>query len=311
MQFERAAEGLSVLVATRGRPESLERLLESLAPESSRLEDVLLVANGTEEELVAASIDSVVERHRAALPMLRAIASRPAGKARALNAGLAAIRGEWVAFLDDDVVVEPGWAAALLEAFADGADGALQGAIVWGEDGVDRDALRTEARRWNTLPRVDDELVRERGLRTLTGANMAVAKQRLVDAGGFDERLGPGAGGLCEDTDLAVRLGADDAPLRYVPGARVRHELDASRLTAEYWAAYHRRLGRSRYLMKGNSLVFSILPNLAKAAVLSALTMPVARSTRHLRHVAKYIVYREMLRCSLAPATPDTGGAAA
>ncbi|MFP5219535.1 MAG: glycosyltransferase family 2 protein [Actinomycetes bacterium] len=98
----------TVVVATRNRPESLQHCLASLAadPAPPGGREVLVVDNApdrrTEDVATAAGATWLPE-------------PQP-GKSHALNTGVATARGDAVLFLDDDVVVRPGWTRALADA---------------------------------------------------------------------------------------------------------------------------------------------------------------------------------------------------
>lgn len=129
---------------------------------------------------------------RSDLPV-RVIRSGGRGPAAARNAGWRASTARWVCFLDDDVLPDPHWSAALtldLKA-ADAADAV-------GSQGM-LDVPTQPSRR-----PTDDE---RRTLRLSTAqwitADMAYRRDVLVAVGGFDERF-PRA--YREDSDLAVRI---------------------------------------------------------------------------------------------------------
>jgi histidinol-phosphate phosphatase family protein len=123
------------------------------------------------------------------------------GPAAARNVGWRAGRAKWVAFLDDDVLPEPGWSAALA-ADLDTSAGASQGRVVvplatdraptdW-----ERNVAGLERARWAT-------------------ADMAYRRAVLAAVGGFDERF-PRA--YREDSGLGLRVTA--AGWRIERGAR-------------------------------------------------------------------------------------------
>lgn len=126
------------------------------------------------------------------------------GPASARNLGWRASSADWVAFLDDDVVPSPTWAADLLADLAGAGD----------------DVAAIQGRVHVPLPvdrRPNDWERNVAGLETgvWITADMAVRRAALAEAGGFDERF-PRA--YREDADLAVRL--EERGHRLVRGSR-------------------------------------------------------------------------------------------
>ena len=173
-----------IVVPTVGRP-CLGSLLDALAAEG-----------------VGPGVILVDDRADATSPLLPKgpppglcvdiVRGRAGGPASARNLGWRAGTSEWVAFLDDDVVPEPGWAAAMAEDLAACATdvAATQGCLSvplpahrrptdW-----ERNVAGLEYARWAT-------------------ADMAYRRRALVAVGGFDERF-PRA--YREDADLGLRV---------------------------------------------------------------------------------------------------------
>ena len=102
---------VSICIATHRRPEGLARLLESLArakrPPGLRAE-VVLVDNDPATDPAHPAAEGV------ALPDLPLCRLREPRRsiAYARNCAVAAARGRWLAFVDDDEVVDEGWLAA-------------------------------------------------------------------------------------------------------------------------------------------------------------------------------------------------------
>lgn len=99
-----AAPFLSLIVPTRERPESLRRMLASVAGTSARPDEleVLLVIDADDATTMA-----VVEPRLA----IRRVVQQPGATMGTLNmAGYEAARGRWLMLLNDDVIARtPGW----------------------------------------------------------------------------------------------------------------------------------------------------------------------------------------------------------
>ena len=100
LDFESAIESgvrVSVIVRTRNRPQLLAEALQSLDASSHRSLECIVVNDGGQPPVLPAL---GIELRRVDLAENR-------GRAAAANAGIAAATGEYLAFLDDDDLVEP------------------------------------------------------------------------------------------------------------------------------------------------------------------------------------------------------------
>jgi GT2 family glycosyltransferase len=285
--------GLTVIVPTCNRRDLLDRLLASLEGEWQDLEEVLVVVNATTDDTLA-----LLEHHSALRPKLRFLERKAPGKSGALNHAIGACRGEFLAFVDDDVVVRPGWAAGYLRAFRDTQASALQGRILMPEAVQSDSELMDQVRRMRTHVVVDYGLAC-RSRHSLTGANMAVRRSTLERVGLFDERLGPGASGLCEDTDLAWRILGAGGSIQYVAQATVEHHFHSVRMTEAYFVEYFHRLGRSRWLMKGCPNALRVLPSYLISCARQAWSGFYGTADRRYLYRARRLHYTAMLRSSL------------
>jgi GT2 family glycosyltransferase len=106
---------LSVVVATHGRPELLERQLSALARQSTRARwEVVVADNGG-----SVATRRVVEAFADRVDLSLVDATERRGVCFARNFGVRHARGLNVAFLDDDDVVGEGWVDAMLAALRD------------------------------------------------------------------------------------------------------------------------------------------------------------------------------------------------
>jgi GT2 family glycosyltransferase/glycosyltransferase involved in cell wall biosynthesis len=144
----------------------------------------------------------------------------------ACNAGLAATRGEFVVFLNNDTAVRPGWLEALVETFESRPDCGLAGAKLVYPDGRLQEAggiIFSDASGWN-YGRFGDpahpsfNYVRE--VDYCSGAAIMLRRELLERFGGFDVRYRPA---YYEDTDLAFRVREVGLKCFYQPAAEVVH----------------------------------------------------------------------------------------
>jgi GT2 family glycosyltransferase len=149
----------------------------------------------------------------------RAVEVLPLGVSYAKNRALAWLSAPVVGFVDDDELVDPGWAAGIVSAFVDNPEiGAVFGAIAPLDDrGLPYCHFEGgEERRYageSTPPWVVG-----------AGGNMAVRRAVLERVGGFDVLFGPGTLAFCaDDTDLVVRLLRAGEQILWTPDAVVYH----------------------------------------------------------------------------------------
>jgi GT2 family glycosyltransferase len=285
---------LSVIIATRDRADYLAAMLESFASEWEHVRELLVVDNGSRDGTPA-----LLEETKRVWPKLASLHVPEPGKSLALNRGIAATSGAYVAFLDDDVLVQPGWARAIERAFTTSDCAGVQGRIRLAAEARADPHKAALARRYKTLPIIDlgsDASSARVNVRVLVGANMAVRREALVRAGGFDETLGPGRTGFGEDTKLGRAIVAGGGALAYVPDACVEHVYDPARMTDAFFEDYHRRMGRGRFAEKHNPYWTSVVPNLVAAVVRSRVARLCRAEETYYRNLGRYFAYSEMLR---------------
>ncbi|HVA61415.1 MAG TPA: glycosyltransferase [Mycobacteriales bacterium] len=154
----------------------------------------------------------------------------PAGLSYARNRGLALASAPLVGFVDDDEVVDPGWAAGLVDGFSTNPDAAaVFGAVAaLDEEGLPYCVVEGTELRVFRRPTTPPWVVG-------TGGNMAFRRDRLQEISGFTVELGAGAPGRsAEESDVIVRLLRAGHPLVWTPDAVVYHP---SKTPAEHLAS--------------------------------------------------------------------------
>ena len=289
------SEQLSVIVASRDRCQHLAAMLASYASEWPHTRELLVVDNGSRDGTA-----SLLEGMQRSQPKLASLYVAEPGKSLAMNRGIAATSGAYVAFLDDDVLVQPGWARAYVRAFEQTDCAGFQGRILLAADARGDPEKAALVRRYKTLPITD--LGQDRAaVRVLVGANMAVRRDVLARIRGFDEELGPGRTGFGEDTKLGRAIRQGGGKLAYVADACVEHVYDAGRMTEAFFEDYHRRMGRGRFAEKHHKYWTSVVPNLIAATIRSRVARWCRAEETYYRNLGRYFAYSEMLRLHRAP----------
>ncbi|MFS8114975.1 glycosyltransferase [Rhizobium jaguaris] len=219
-----SAHDMSVVICTRDRGPALADCLRSVAAQRSAPGEVIVVDNSRDGNAkgVCGQFSSV-----------RYVHEPQAGLSRARNAGIRASRLNIIAFTDDDVEVHPGWTVEIAHAFADRDVEAITGLVLPAR-------LETAAQRCFqftmggfgttfvplTFDRRFFEETKPSGAHVWkigAGANMAFQRSVFERVGMFDERLGAGAAGCSEDSELWYRLLASGGTCLYEPRAVVFH----------------------------------------------------------------------------------------
>ncbi|NMO88944.1 mycofactocin biosynthesis glycosyltransferase MftF [Actinomycetospora sp. TBRC 11914] len=204
---------VTVVVPVRDRPAELERLLTAVVATAPGLGGIVVVDDGSGDP---AATGAVVARHGGRV--VRHRSSR--GPSAARNTGARASTTPVVAFLDSDVVPEPGWLTTLLGHLGDPAVGAVAPRITaWAAPDAGEDAVSRYERRRSSLDLGARPAPVTARSRVAYVPSAALVVRRSAFGEGFREDMP-----VAEDVDLVWRLAAAGWRLRYEPAARVAHE---------------------------------------------------------------------------------------
>jgi GT2 family glycosyltransferase len=229
--FLSKAPFVSIVIATRDRPGALTKCLDSLLALEYPAYNIIVVDNAPNSSATA----ELIQQKYCHLQSVLYVREDHPGLAEAHNRGLAEVKSSFVAFTDDDVIVDKHWLAELMRGFYRAEDVAcVTGLILPAE-------LETPAQVWfeqfggfskGFNRRIFDRF--ENRLKSPlypyaagtfgSGANMAFKTAALWDIGGFDPALGAGTIAQGGD-DLAAFYSVITRGYRlvYEPAALVYH----------------------------------------------------------------------------------------
>lgn len=225
---------VTVGIVTYERPTSVARLLDSIAALSEVPHEVRVVDDSDSTETA-----SMIAEYRSDEEVADQFdyTRRPDGNSMpgARNEVIKSATGDVIAFLDDDVVCEDGWLAAVRAGYEEfdvaGVGGpaiktdtnlepvvAVHGAETNQNTVNEYGEVHDESHRWRPPEPVETDVFR--------GANMSFRRDALRAVGGFDEGFtGPA---IFEEWDVMTRIGQSGRCLLYHPDVSVKHTEAAS-----------------------------------------------------------------------------------
>lgn len=243
----------TVIVVTHNRADILTRTLEALSRLSCRGTWETLVVDNNSTDRTAA----IVESARADFPVtLRYLFEPTPGKYTALNAGIRAAAGTFIAATDDDAFPEPDWLDRAADGFLTHGCDFVGGPVypVW----------QSAPPRWvNTGSALTGKVLGLQdygaepceygrgGVSWPLGVNVAYRRTAFGSAGLFDGRLGRVAGTLRNQSQREWHLRARAAGLRgmYLPLMVVHHCVGGDRLNQHYFRRWFYWHGVSRAIL--------------------------------------------------------------
>lgn len=240
---------VEVVVCTRNRSQALARACEAILGQDypAELWRLLIVDNVSTDDTFEVAL-ALAQRFPG---RIRAVQCTELGHSAARNAGVRETAADVVAFTDDDALPDPSWLRTLVQVMdqegAQAAGGPVD-LVITGELpswflenyllylAIWRPAAEVRELVYNEYPR---------------GVNMAFRRQVFERHGLFSSYLGlRGERQLfCEETELFLRIERGGGRVVYSPYSRVRHCVEASRLTAGWLARRFAAQGRSEAIL--------------------------------------------------------------
>jgi glycosyltransferase involved in cell wall biosynthesis len=239
---------ISVILCTYNRssllPSALESVAASMMPASAEWEVLVVDNNSTDQTKLV--FEHAAARHPRRFRYL--FEPRP-GKSHALNSGIQAASGDVLAFMDDDVTVEPAWLRNLTAPLEVDQWAGVGGRIFLEKDFLPPRwlALRGRYGMGGILAQFDPGDHACELKEPPYGTSMAFRKAIFEKHGGFRTDLGPRPGSeiRSEDTEFGRRVMKAGERLWFEPSAIVYHAVPPSRRERQYFLNWWFDHGRS------------------------------------------------------------------
>ncbi|MCL4398373.1 MAG: glycosyltransferase [Candidatus Parvarchaeota archaeon] len=242
---------LSVILATRNRPEQLKTSIESVLSQTYK-DFELLVVDGSDNE----DSRKIIEQYSEKDPRIRYLRDAGTGPAAARNLALAQANGAYITFQDDDIVMKPQKLQILLAGFE--GENADTGVVYCSHIEV-RPSGRT--RQVPTIFRKDEQGYAKNLHKRLTKGCVVDSSAGLIKrecfekVGGFDDKLK-----TAEDWDMYLRIAQkykfkfidEPAYTSYLSKNSLRFDMDkfkaANKVIRKKTASYLKDVGLIPYL---------------------------------------------------------------
>jgi GT2 family glycosyltransferase/glycosyltransferase involved in cell wall biosynthesis len=215
-----AAPVASIIIPVYNHCQATLACLRSLAAHPSAAAcEVIVVDDGSSDQTAQwmEQVQGLVYHRRA----------RNGGFIAACNDGAAHARGQYLVFLNNDTLPQPGWLDALLDTFTQAPDAGLVGSQLLYPDGRLQESggvVFADGSAWSygRFEAADDpRYAHLRRVDYCSGAALAIHRELFARVGGFDSRYAPA---YYEDTDLAFAVRAAGLQAYVQPASRVVHD---------------------------------------------------------------------------------------
>lgn len=215
---------VTVVICTRNRAGALKQCLDSIREMACQPAEVIVVDNAREND----ETERLVQAYLGVLYM-----EEPTpGLSYARNTGLQKATNPIIAYTDDDVLVHQDWIYRVWETFANNEVAAMTGLVIASE--LQAETQLIFEKHWSFNRGYTDTLYNAAYFsKTLSkgppvwrigaGASMAFRKEVFEEVGLFDERLGAGASGCSEDSEMWYRILLKGHAILYNPRAIAFH----------------------------------------------------------------------------------------
>ena len=241
---------LSIIISTYNNSASLIRTLASvvLQDADNRLWECVVVNNASTDD-TAKCFEAFAKQH--AEVNLRMVDEPRKGLSYGRNCGIAAAKGQFVAFIDDDETIDKGFVSAYIDLFYNHSAFAAAGALK-----VCYETARPKWMSHYTEKMIANPIDLGSKITTITrtivpaGGNMAFNKEVFNIYGYFDTNLGRQGETLLggEENEFFDRIRNLGERIFYTPKAVAYHHISDRKLTAEYFDKLSYGVGVSKRL---------------------------------------------------------------
>ncbi len=253
---------LSIIIPTLDRLEGLGRLLRSISIQKEQFNsfEVIVVDNHSH---ASEQIRSLVQRYQASGLNVKYLYQEIAGTANARNLGIENAKGDWLAFFDDDEVLNPNYLSRLSVYLQSVDDQTILG-------GPYLPVFEVQPPKWMKNRYFTISYGKSarplKGREYLPGGNLVISKALIDLSGDYPTNFGPIGEkiGYGEDTLFVAAARDQGGKQQYDPELAIYHHIPAARMKVK-WFIRQKILSsnaKARIYLLENPLPAKLLPRL-------------------------------------------------
>jgi len=239
---------LSVVMCTFNRCNRLEDVIGSVCCQNKSFNfayELIVVDNNSKDD-TASVVQSCIKKFGNHIVL---VYEKKRGLSNARNKGVNVARGEIIAFIDDDVVLDKDWMLNLIKAFKLSDCDAIGGRILpkcekiipgWVKENMEFLQGPIVSHDYGAVTKEYDTNI----MVPFVGANFAIKSKCFNEYGPFDINLGAGTGTMGEDTNYFLKLLKAGKKILYCGNVLAWHTSDSKRMNMLYITKWWFATGR-------------------------------------------------------------------
>lgn len=255
---------VSIVICTYNRQNFLKDCLESLTrlKSSPDLYEIIIIDNNSTDQTNQIAQQFIQEHPYLNIKVEKELKQ---GLSNARNRGILESKGTYIAFIDDDALIDPFYVENLSKFVREfpqiqGFGGKIVPVFTDGQKPKWSNRF-SQSLFFSAVNYGDGIKILHRKNQYPFGCNMVIKKTYFDRHDPFDSAIGPISkdGGRCDDKILFLEMRKHGYPIYYVPGLVVHHQIDTHRLTPDYIKKLSLGLGYSLRLLAQKEGKWSIL----------------------------------------------------
>jgi glycosyltransferase involved in cell wall biosynthesis len=228
---------ISLIICTYNNAPLLDRVLLSISKQKTSIDcdwSVLVINNNCTDNTTEVVTNFI---HSGNIPNLSIINEEKQGLSSARLCGIKNTTAEWIAFVDDDCLLQDNWVEeAILFAKSHPKCGAFGGKVILDWEVPPSEILLKYKSSFAAQDHGEEDMLIERSC--IVGAGLVISRSAILQSGWLDKQLLSGRKGKDltsgDDSEIIIRIRQAGYEIWYSSGCILNHYMPAKRISEKY-----------------------------------------------------------------------------